>query len=192
MDELNLYALYEADKGTLSAPGRRHFLKQVQAHGQAYLPYMQRVGPGFATAASEVKRTLDITVLPAFLAVVGRVTGQRFEHAYCDVRLYPQGQELAPWREGRWAGARLAVLVSFVLSIPSDDSLDSMARASLLSMFEEDTWDPQVKKLGKRSDGDDWGVVLEHLRRGFEGNGRCGGLGVRQRGGPRGGRAEVG
>ena len=151
MDELDLYTLYEADKGTLSAPGRRLFLKQVQAHGQTYLPYPQRVGPGFATAASEVKRTLDITVLPAFLDVLGRVTGQRFDQAYCDVRLYPQGQELAPWREGRWTGARLAVLVSFVLSIPPDDSLDSMARASLLSMFEETTWDPQVKKLGKKA-----------------------------------------
>jgi hypothetical protein len=41
--------------------------------------------------------------------------------------------------------------VSFVLSIPSDDSLDSMARASLLSMFEEDTWDSHVKKLGKKA-----------------------------------------
>ena len=59
MDELNLYALYEADKGTLSAPGRRHFLKQVQAHGQAYLPYMQRVGPGCATAASDVTEKSD-------------------------------------------------------------------------------------------------------------------------------------
>jgi hypothetical protein len=66
------------------------------------------------------------------------------------VRLYPQGQELAQWTEGHWAGERLTVMVAFVLSIPPDDSLDSMARASLLSLFEESSWDPQVKKLGKK------------------------------------------
>jgi hypothetical protein len=42
------------------------------------------------------------------------------------------------------------VMVAFVLSIPPVDSLDSMARLSLLSLFEESSWDPQVKKLGKK------------------------------------------
>lgn len=147
----DLYALYEADRGTLSPRGRRSLLKELHAQGRAYAPYAQRVGPGFATAASELKRALDANVLPAFEAVVAAVTGQRFAQAYCDVRLYPQGRELGPWTGGHWAGERLAVLVAFVLSIPPDDSLDSMARASLLSLFEESSWDPQVKKLGKKA-----------------------------------------
>ena len=146
----DLYPLYDADRGTLSTAGQRSFLQEVQAQGLSYAPYAQRVGPGFATAASELKRALDAAVLPAFQDVVGRVTGQRFTQAYCDVRLYPQGQELAQWTEGHWAGERLTVMVAFVLSIPPDDSLDSMARASLLSLFEESSWDPQVKKLGKK------------------------------------------
>ena len=146
----DLYPLYDADRGTLSTAGQRSFLQEVQAQGLSYAPYAQRVGPGFATAASELKRALDASVLPAFQDVVGRVTGQRFTQAYCDVRLYPQGQELAQWTEGHWAGERLTVMVAFVLSIPPDDSLDSMARASLLSLFEESSWDPQVKKLGKK------------------------------------------
>ena len=146
----DLYPLYDADRGTLSTAGQRNFLQEVHAQGLTYAPYAQRVGPGFATAASELKRALDASVLPAFQDVVGRVTGQRFTQAYCDVRLYPQGQELAQWTEGHWAGERLTVMVAFVLSIPPDDSLDSMARASLLSLFEESSWDPQVKKLGKK------------------------------------------
>lgn len=146
----DLYPLYDADRGTLSTAGQRSFLKEVQAQGLTYAPYAQRVGPGFATAASELKRALDASVLPAFQDVVGRVTDQRFTQAYCDVRLYPQGQELAQWTEGHWAGETLTVMVAFVLSIPPDDSLDSMTRASLLSLFEESPWDPQVKKLGKK------------------------------------------
>jgi hypothetical protein len=146
----DLYPLYDADRGTLSTAGQRSFLKEVQAQGLTYAPYAQRVGPGFATAASELKRALDASVLPAFQDVVGRVTSERFTQAYCDVRLYPQGQELAHWSEGHWEGERLTVMVAFVLSIPPDDSLDSMARASLLSLFEESSWDPQVKKLGKK------------------------------------------
>ena len=144
------YPLYEADRGTLSTEGQRSFLKEVQAQGLTYVPYAQRVGPGFATAASELKRALDAAVLPAFQDVVSRVTDQRFKQVYCDVRLYPQGLELAHWAEGNWAGKRLTVMVAFVLSIPSGDSLDSMARASLLSLFEESSWDPQVKKLGRK------------------------------------------
>ncbi len=146
----DLYPLYEADRGTLSARGQRSFRKDLEALGLAYAPYAQRVGPGFSTAASELKRALDTSVLPAFQAVLGPVTGQRFTQAYCDVRLYPQGQELTNWSGGHWAGERLTVMVAFVLAIPPDDSLDSMARASLLSLFEESSWDPQVKKLGKK------------------------------------------
>lgn len=146
----DLYPLYDADRGTLSTSGQRRFLKEVQAQGLTYAPYFQRVGPGFATAACELKRALDASVLPAFLDVLGRVTSERFTQAYCDVRLYPQGQEMAHWEDGHWAGERLSVMVAFVLSIPADDSLDSMTRHSLLSLFEESSWDPQVKKLGKK------------------------------------------
>jgi hypothetical protein len=146
----DLYPLYDADRGTLPASGQRRFAKEVQAQGLTYAPYAQRVGPGFATAASELKRALDSSVSPAFLDVVSRVTNHRFNQAYCDVRLYPQGQELGHWSGGHWAGERLMVMVAFVLSIPPDDSLDSMARLSLLSLFEESSWDPQVKKLGKK------------------------------------------
>lgn len=150
MDDQDLYDLYDMDRGTVSATGRRRFLQSLQAQGLAWQPYAQRVGSGFATAASELKRTMDASVLPAFQAVVGRVTDRRFEQAYVDVRLYPQGRELDPCDGGLWEGERLAVIVAFVLAIPPDDSLDSMTRRSLLSLFEESSWDPQVKKLGKK------------------------------------------
>lgn len=146
----DLYPLYDADRGTLSASAHRRFVKEVQAQGLTYSPYAKRVGPGFATAASELKRALDLSVLPAFLAVVSPVTHQRFTQAYCDVRIYPKGKELAFWNGGHWAGERLMVMVAFVVSIPPDDSLDSMARLSLLSLFEDASWDPEVKKLGKK------------------------------------------
>ncbi len=150
MDEQDLYTLYEMDRGTVSAADRRRFLKLLQAEGQAWQAYALRMGPGFATAASELKRSLDADVLPAFQAVLERVTDSRFPRAYCDVRLYPQGREMDTWDGGLWEGERLSVIVSFVLAIPSDDSLDSMARMSLLSLFEDASWDPQVKKLGKK------------------------------------------
>ena len=147
----DLYPLFEADRGTLTTSGRNALVKTLQAQGLAYVPYSQRVGVGFVTAASELKRALDTAVLPHFQSVVGAITEQRFSQVYCDVRLYPQGQELTQWTEGHWAGERLTVLVTFVLAIPPDDSLDSLARASLLSLFEESSWDPKVKKLGKRA-----------------------------------------
>jgi len=147
----DLYPLVEAARGTLSSSGRNALFKTLQAQGLDYVPYPQRVGLGFATAASELKRALDTDVLPLFQSVVGAITEQRFSHVYCDVRLYPQGQELAQWTEGHWAGERLTVLVTFVLAIPPDDSLDSLVRASLLSLFEESSWDPKVKKLGKKA-----------------------------------------
>ena len=112
----DLYPLYDADRGTLTKSGQRSFNKEIQMQGLTYASYSQRVGPGFATAASELKRALDIAVLPAFLDVLSKVTHQRFSQAYCDVRLYPQGQELAHWTVGHWAGERLMVMVAFVLS----------------------------------------------------------------------------
>jgi hypothetical protein len=60
----DLYPLYDADRGTLSTAGQRSFLQEVQAQGLSYAPYAQRVGPGCATAASELKRALDASVLP--------------------------------------------------------------------------------------------------------------------------------
>lgn len=147
----DLYPLYEADRSTISHADRKALIKEIQALGLVYAPYWQRVGPGFATAASELKRALDAAVLPSFQRVLATVTHERFTQAFCDVRLYPQGQELSQWSAGNWAGSRLTVMVAFVLAIPEDDSLDSMARASLLSLFEETSWDPQVKKLGKKA-----------------------------------------
>lgn len=147
----DLYPLFEADRSTISKADRRALINEIQALGLAYLPYWERVGPGFSTAASEVKRALDAAVLPSFQRVLGAVTHERFTQAFCDVRLYPQGKELSQWSAGNWTGSRLTVMVAFVLAIPDDDSLDSMARASLLSLFEETSWDPQVKKLGKKA-----------------------------------------
>ena len=48
---------------------------------------------------------------------------------------------------------RLYVLVNFVLSIPKTDSLDSMARASVLSFFEEESWvgDKKINLARKRA-----------------------------------------
>ena len=146
----SLTDLQERDKGTLSPSGVRSFNQELKSLGLNYKPYASRVGPGLATLSSEIKRALDHDLLPDFLAVLSRLTNKRFDRAFIDVRIYPQGLELAPWDGGDWDGAELSVLVSLVLSIPPDDSLDTMTRMDLVGLFEESPWNPNIKKLGKK------------------------------------------
>ena len=154
MLDFDLSQMQEMDKGTLSSSYVTSFKKSLKSQGVTYVPYVKRIGPGLLTLASELKRNLDKSVLPDFLAVLAKLTAKRFTNAFLDVRVYPQEQELDVWdgEEGGndWDGSRLSILVSFVLSIPADDSLDSISRMELLGLFEEEPWSSNVKKLGKK------------------------------------------
>ena len=154
MVDFDISQLQEMDKGTLSHSRVSGFKKSLKSQGVTYVPYFKRVGPGLSTLACELKRLLDVTLLPDFLSVLSNLTDKRFKKAFLVVRFYPEGQELDQWdghQDGvDWNGVRLSVLVSFVLSIPSDDSLDSMTRMGLLGLFEKAPWNPAVKKLGKK------------------------------------------
>ena len=145
---IDVESLYELDKGTLSTDGLKALKREIKKAGARYIPYFERVGPGLANVATELKRELDKTVLPELAKALPKATDQRFKEVFCDVRIYPGSRELESFDKLKdWSGTTLTVLVSFVLSIPMDDSLDSMARLSLVSLFDEKQWDPAMQKL---------------------------------------------
>jgi len=134
----NFDYLYEMDKGTLGQSGIEALQRELKENDLTYVPYPDRAGPGLYTVASEIKRELDQTVTPALKASLSDMTYERFDDLYCDVRIYPVGEELTVWDNNDWAGTVLNVLVSFVIAVPPDDKLDSFARLSLVSLFSDD------------------------------------------------------
>lgn len=150
-DILSLSTLQRLDKGLLSRKEATAFKAEIKRAGNPCKPYFERVGPGLTNACIELKKDLDHEVLPAFTAVLGKLTDDRFTRAYCDVRIYPQSQPFAAWTApGAWEGETLDVLVSMVLAVPDGDWLDSMTQMTLLGLFEESPWQPEVKKLRKK------------------------------------------
>ena len=134
----NIHSLYEMDKGTLGQFGVKALNNELNEKNLTYRPYPERAGPGLCAVAAEIKRELDQTVTPALKASLMDITDKRFDNLYCDVRIYPEGKELAIWDKNNWAGTVLNVLVSFVIAVPPDDSLDTFARISLASLFTDD------------------------------------------------------
>ena len=134
----NMHSLYEMDKGTLGESGIKALKDELKEKKLTYRPYPDRAGPGLCTVAAEIKRELDQTVTPALKASLWDMTYERFDNLYCDVRIYPEGEELTIWDDDDWAGKVLNVLVSFVIAVPPDDKLDSFARLSLVSLFSDD------------------------------------------------------
>jgi len=148
---IEIESLYEMDKGTLSDDGERQLLMELKKIRTKYVPYFDRVGPGLSNVVTELKRELDKTLLPALTKALPKATDNRFIEVFCDVRIYPASKEAKIFKKSNdWSGCTLTVLVSFVLSIPMNDSLDSMTRASLVSLFEESSWDPSIEKLRKK------------------------------------------
>ena len=138
MSVSNMHSLYEMDKGTLGESGIKALKDELKEKNLTYRPYPERAGPGLCTVAAEIKRELDQTVTPALKASLWDMTYERFDNLYCDVRIYPEGEELTIWDDDDWAGTVLNVLVSFVIAVPPDDKLDSFARLSLVSLFSDD------------------------------------------------------
>ena len=134
----NIHSLYEMDKRTLGQSGVKALNNELNEKNLTYSPYPERAGPGLCAVAAEIKRELDQTVTPALKVSLMDITYERFDNLYCDVRIYPEGKELAIWDKNNWAGTVLNVLVSFVIAVPPDDSLDTFARISLASLFTDD------------------------------------------------------
>ena len=155
MGDIDIESLYELDKLTLGTDRKKKLLAQIKVAGFKYKPYFDRIGPGLSVVASEIKREIDLTVTPILAKHLSSLTDKRFKHIYSDVRIYPQGQEIEQWKEnGSWYNSTLSVLVSFVVAIPTDDSLDSMARIDLVSLFDSDCsngpYSPVVQKAYKK------------------------------------------
>jgi len=148
---LDVTKLQEMDRGTLSHKGAKDFKASLTKESKQYTEYFQRVGPGLSNLTIEIKKQLDKDVLPDLVGVLSRMTDGRFTQAFCDVRIYPQSRPFDKWQNlGEWNGEVMDIVVAFVLSVPEDDSLDSMTRMTLLGLFEEDPWDPDVKKISKK------------------------------------------
>ena len=143
----NFDYLYEMDKGTLGQSGIETLQRELKENNLRYVPYPDRAGPGLCAVASEIKRELDQTVTPALKAALSCMTYERFDDLYCDVRIYPVGEELTVWDDNDWAGTVLNVLVSFVIAVPPDDKLDSFTRLSLVSLFSDDPSESMHDKI---------------------------------------------
>lgn len=149
--------MYELDRGTASPKEKLRRLKILADNGTPYQSYSKRVGPGLEGISIELKRLIDRKITPALQENIGTILDNRFPEVYCDVRVYPDSKDEEVFsidEENGWNDDNLHVLVNFVVSIPEDDSLDSMARATLLSFFQkEDDWtasDPKISKLKKK------------------------------------------
>lgn len=150
-ESLEVTKLQEMDRGTLSPKGARAFKASLTKESKKYTEYFQRVGPGFSNLTIEIKKQLDRKVLPEVLGVLSKITDGRFTQGFCDVRIYPQSRPFDRWLNlGEWNGEVIDIVVAFVLSVPGDDILDSMIRMKLLGLFEEDPWDPDIKRISKK------------------------------------------
>jgi hypothetical protein len=150
--------IYEIDRGTASPSEKARRLKIMAENNNAYKAYEKRVSPALLNASIEIKRLIDQKITPALLSNLGLILDNRFHDVYCDVKVYPNSEEQDAFtiddEESGWNENNLHVLVNFVVSIPKDDSLDSMARATLLSLFqEEEDWtdsNPTFSKIKKK------------------------------------------
>lgn len=137
MEDVALSMLYEMDKGTISQTDSIELLAAIAKLGKEYRPYRDRAGPALSVVSTEIKREMDNTITPLLAEKLGKLTSNRFHEVYCDVRVYPEGEELAIWQNDAWADKVLNVLVSFVIGVPADDKLDSLTRINLISLFSE-------------------------------------------------------
>jgi len=145
--------IYELDRGTASPKEKARRLKILADNKTPYKSYEKRVAPALLNASIEIKRLIDRKITPALVANIRPILDDRFHDVYCDVKVYPNSEQKDEFiidEEGEWDESNIHVLVNFVISIPEDDSLDSMARATLLSFFnKEDDWTASNLKISK-------------------------------------------
>ena len=141
MTEIDFSDVHSLDRLTLSKSNKSDLLKNMKLAGSPYVKYNKRVGLGLVNLSIEVKRLIDRNVTELLKKNLPLATDGRFNDLYCDVRVYPQSEEPDSWMEDVDPEyQRLYVLVNFVVSIPKTDSLDSMARAAVLSFLQEESW----------------------------------------------------
>lgn len=151
--QYNFFDVHSLDRLTLGKSKKSALLKYMKLAGKPYVKYNKRVGLGLVNLSIEIKRLIDRNITELLKKHLPVSTDGRFNDLYCDVRVYPQLEEPDSWLEeinSDWQ--RLYVLVNFVISIPQTESLDSMARASVLSFFQEESWviDKKLNSARKR------------------------------------------
>jgi hypothetical protein len=139
--DIDLYDVHSLDRLTLMKSNATALVKSMKLAGAPYVKYNKRVGLGLVNLSIEVKRLIDRNITALLKKQLHVATDGRFSDLYCDVRIYPESEQPDAWlEEVDPEQQRLYVFVNFVVSIPKIDSLDSMARASVLSFFEENSW----------------------------------------------------
>ena len=152
--DIDFSEVHSLDRLTLGKSNKAELLKNMKLAGTPYIKYNKRVGHGLVNLSIEVKRLIDRDVTGLLKKQLPLATDGRFGNLYCDVHIYPQTEQPDSWlEEVDPEQQRLYVLVNFVVSIPKTDSLDSMARASVLSFFEEESWivDKKINAARKRA-----------------------------------------
>jgi hypothetical protein len=149
--------IYELDRGTASPNEKVRRLKVMADNNNPYKTYEKRISPALLNASIEIKRLIDQNISPTLLSNLRAILDERFHDVYCDVKVYPNSEQEDDFSiddEDGWSENNLHVLVNFVISIPKNDSLDSMARATLLSLFQKgDDWtasNPKFSKIKKK------------------------------------------
>ena len=153
MTEIDFSNVHSLDRLTLSKSYKSDLLKNMRLAGSPYVKYNKRVGLGLVNLSIEVKRLIDRNVSELLKKNLSLATDGRFNDLYCDVHVYPKSEEPDAWMEDADPEyQRLYVLVNFVVSIPKTDSLDSMARAAVLSFLQEESWvvDKKLNAARKR------------------------------------------
>ena len=141
------------DRGTLSKKGQKNLLDEMKSLGLDYIGYPKRVGDKLSAAAIEIKRAIDRKVTEKLNKLLPEVTDNRFQKAYSDVKLYPIAtvDEIFEEEDPTAEDKKLLILVNFVIAVPPNDSLDSMATMDILSLFQEEPWNANMKKISKKN-----------------------------------------
>jgi hypothetical protein len=153
MIPIDMSEIYELDRGTASPSEKHRRLALLKSIGTPYKSYNARVEKALVNISIELKRRIDQEITPVLQAHINQIMDGRFPKVYADVKVYPnthQEDKLSLEDNQIWDEEYLHVFVNFVVSIPKNDSLDTMARATLISFFNsEDDWLDSNSKLNK-------------------------------------------
>ena len=141
------------DRGTLSKKGQKNLLDEMKGLGLNYIDYPTRVGFKLSAAAIEIKRLIDRKITSKLNKLLPKVTDNRFQKAYADVKLYPIAtvDEIFEEEDPTAEDKKLLILINFVIAVPPNDSLDSMATMNILCLFQEDPWNADMKKISNKN-----------------------------------------
>lgn len=149
------YEIYELDRGTANANEKSRRIQALKSINTPYKSYRKRVGLELENLSIEIKRMIDQKIMPLLSTHISNITDKRFNSAYCDVKVYPRPPQDSDFISSNEIldNDNLYIFINFVVSIPKNDSLDSLTRAAILSYFqEEDDWtsfDKNASKLKK-------------------------------------------